>query len=531
MFSFVFVAAAFALPPVARADSNLLKRHSSRPLQAESDPAAFEAWETPISGFFVRSHFDVPTAFDPDDWTIVVDGLVNKPLKMTVRQLRQAAQSSFHAVLECSGNGRALQEPGVPGVQWRTGAVGNAGWSGVRLKDLLAKAGVKTEAKFVTFTGADQPAKADVPGFIRSIPLAKALDDQTLLATSMNGAALPLLHGGPVRVVLPGWYGENWVKWTTHVTLTAAEDQGFYMKKAYRMPKTPVKPGEAWDSATGVAVETLLVQSFVDSPRAGATVAPHGLNISGKAYSGSGAIGAVSLSLDGGVTWSPAKLEPQHADGGWQEFSFAAPDLKVGALTIMTRATDATGNEQPLEHTWNPSGYLRQAVERLDVNVDAEAQPSGATVLADKCTLCHSRQLIESQRLTPGQWEKTVDKMVKVFKVELSPGETKALLAYVAKYSPELTKVAPEPVVYASEARRFETSRAGDPKHGAKLFAAHCADCHGKEAQGDKGPRLKGRTVPDADFRGAVAVGRGLMPPFAGQLAAKDLDDLQAFLR
>src|SRR5690606_22793000 len=140
-----------------------------------------------------------------------------------------------------------------------------------------------------------------LPGFVRSIPLAKALDPTTLVALKMNGERLPILHGGPARIVLPNWYGENWVKWVTKITVSAEEDQGFYMAKGYRMPKTPVKPGEAWDSATGTPVETLLVQSLVTWPRERQVVG-RAFRIDGKAFSGSGHVAGVKVSLDGGET-------------------------------------------------------------------------------------------------------------------------------------------------------------------------------------------------------------------------------------
>ncbi len=506
-----------------------LLTHSPRPLQAEADPAALDPWETPISGFFVRSHFDVPIVSRTDGWEIVVDGLVEKPLKLTVAELRKAKQTSFHAVLECSGNGRGLQTPTVPGVPWRKGAVGNAGWSGVALGELLRRAGVKPEGKFVTLTGADAPTKPDVPGFVRSIPLEKALDPATLVALTMNGEALPLLHGGPARIVLPNWYGENWMKWVTKITVTDKEDAGFYMAKGYRMPKQPVKPGEAWDSATGVPVETLLVQSFMTFPRETAVVGPS-LQVKGKAFSGSGKIARVVVSVDDGATWRPAEVEAAHADGGWQEFSATLDGLPAGPLTILSRAVDTAGNEQPLEHVWNPSGYLRQAVDRVTVTVAAASLADGRVVLEMKCLTCHARQLIEAQRLTTGQWEKTVEKMAKVFKVQLSEPETKALLAYVSRYSVTSSTVSPAATRYEAEALRFaSTAKSGNAQHGASLFKQHCAVCHGAEAQGDQGPRLKSRTVPDLDFRAAVAGGRGIMPPFK-TLAAKELDDLQAFL-
>jgi DMSO/TMAO reductase YedYZ molybdopterin-dependent catalytic subunit/mono/diheme cytochrome c family protein len=524
------VVLAFVLPTRLEG-AELLRQHLSRPYDAESTMSALSSWETPIEGFFVRAHFDVPQV-DYDRWTLRIDGLVDHPLTLTLKDLRKMPAKSLHAVLECSGNGRGEQQPTVPGVQWTRGAVGNAGFTGVPLKELLAKAGVKAGGRFIAVQGADQPARPSIPGFIRSVPLAKALAEDTLIALTMNGAPMPPLHGGPLRLVLPNWYGENWMKWLTRITVTAQEDEGFFMKKAYRMPKEPVNPGDAWDSATGAPIEQVLVQSLIVEPQAGQVLAPGDVEVSGKAFSGAGAIAKVDLSTDGGRTWLPAEVEPRHADGGWQAFRGKVKAPAPGSLTILSRATDAAGATQPAYHTWNPAGYLRNAIDQLSVTVAVQAAPAGLAVMEERCLVCHDRGLIESQRLTEPQWQAEVAKMQKAYGVVLPAGEVAPLVAFLTRFGPEAQPAIAPPGNYGAEAAALaEPAGKGDAAHGGKVFGLRCAACHGAAGEGDLGPRLKGRAIGGGRFRTAVLHGRRTMPAYAGQLAEKDVADLAAYLR
>ncbi|HVE14545.1 MAG TPA: sulfite oxidase, partial [Elusimicrobiota bacterium] len=348
------------LVPSLMAQDELLKERNARPLDAEGTLQALEPWETPISGFFIRSHHEIPLV-DPSTWTLEIDGLVDKPLKLTLKDLKRYPKRSLHAVLECSGNGRGLLNPGASGVPWEKGAVGNAEWSGASLAELLRKAGIKPKAKFARVSGMDAPPLPGTPAFVRSIPVEKLLKEDTVLAWEMNRETLPLLHGGPVRLVLPDWYGQNWIKWVSHITLTEEEDPGFYMKKAYRMP-------------SGETPQTLRVQSLITRPFPDERVPPGELEVRGKAFSGAGAIAKVELSADGGKTWVEAKVEPRHADGGWQDFAGTIA-AKEGPLAVLSRATDAAGDVQPMESQPNPGGYLRNGVDSVACSVDKDADP------------------------------------------------------------------------------------------------------------------------------------------------------------
>lgn len=503
--------------------------HSSRPLQAESTWEALESWETPISGFFIRSHHDVPV-IDQENHILVINGLVENPLKLTLNDLKGFQEKTFHAVLECSGNKRGFQSPSASGIQWEEGAVGNAEWSGVSLNEILAKAKPKKEAKFITVRGADKPALPTIPEFVRSIPLEKALDPQTLIALKMNREALPLLHGGPVRLILPGWYAQNWIKWVTEISLTSEEDQGFYMKKAYRMPRKPVKPGEPWDSQTGVPVQEILVQSLIVSPRPEERVSVGTVTVKGKAFSGAGEITQVEISLDGAKSWKKAKLAPIHLSGGWQEFEFSFNSPKPRAMKVFSRATDKKGNIQPLKHVWNPPGYLRNAVAEAKFWVVPPSEASGYQIYKRQCLICHTSGIVESQKLSEEGWKKTISKM-KAFGAKLEPEEEKELLSYLKNRNQPVPS--PSRTTYQEQKVRFEPQKdeLQDFSTGKKVFEQNCIACHGSSGEGKLGPRLMGRTIPKEEFITAVSLGKNTMPAFGASLSHEQIEEVWKWLQ
>lgn len=501
--------------------SPLLVERSASPLQAESLGEALVPWETPIEGFFIRTHHPVP-AIDAARWRLVIDGLVEKPLTLSLADLKKMRALSLHAVLECSGNGRALQKPDVPGLAWERGAVGNAEWSGVALRDILKKAGVKAAARFATIEGADKPAMPGVPPFVRSVPLDKMLDANSLIALKMNREALPLLHGGPARIVLPGWYAENWMKWVTRITLTAEEDPGFYMNKGYRIPKSPIRPFEAWDSATGAAIEEIRVQSLITEPIDKSAVEGGTIRVRGKAFSGAGPIRSVEVSADNGKTWQHSEVEPQRKSGGWQEFAIDVVVDKLGVITLMSRATDVIGNTQPLEHAWNPGGYVRNSVDTIEVNV-----ATTAPTLAARCYTCHAKELITSQRLTSAQWDGVLKKM-QGFGVALDDDTHKLVKAELLALSPALPRSNVKTIRYDEVARDL-LPVPGNKKRGKSLYQQSCAVCHGTQAQGRIGPRLI-RALPWTEFSTAIAKGKGTMPPFGTKFSEQNMRDMHTWL-
>jgi DMSO/TMAO reductase YedYZ molybdopterin-dependent catalytic subunit len=262
---------------------NMIVR-SARPEDFEMPLDGFDTWITPVERFFVRSHH-YNAKVDLASWRLRLEGHLQNPLSLDMAELKKLPRLELVSVLECAGNGRSFYNPGIAGMQWRYGAVGNARWAGVRLGDLLKKAGLKPGAKEVLFNGADVPVGA-MPEFIRSIPLAKALHADTLLAYEMNGQPLPESHGFPLRLVAPGWAGDSWVKWVTHIQVLDREYDGFFMKTAYRRPPLPVAPGSSVDPAQMVPVTDLHPKSVIASPVQGQKFGGGQVGIRGVAWAG-----------------------------------------------------------------------------------------------------------------------------------------------------------------------------------------------------------------------------------------------------
>lgn len=326
----------------------------------------FDRPVTPTDVFFVRSHFGAPAHVH--DGRLRVDGMVRTPLDLSLADLGKMPQAEVTAVAQCAGNGRSLMDPRVPGVQWVHGAMGQAVWSGVRLHDLLERAGVADGALHVALRGADRPPKPSVPGFLRSIPLARAVDPSTIVALRMNGEPLQHAHGAPMRLVVPGWTANHWVKWLGAITLQASEAEGFYMQTAYRFPRTPGAPGAPVDPKDMLPLTTFPVKSVIARPLAGDRMPRGAQEVAGVAFSGDAAIARVEVSVDGGTSWRKAKLEGQGGAGRWQVFRFRF-DAAPGHARAVARATDAKGAVQPEHPVWNPSGYLWNAWHAVEWEV------------------------------------------------------------------------------------------------------------------------------------------------------------------
>ncbi|MBS0171011.1 MAG: sulfite oxidase [Nitrospira sp.] len=345
----------------------------SRPFDAETPVREFTSWLTPNERFFVRSHFGPPPpeALQPETWRLTVKGLVKEGLTLTLKDLHDFESVTITAVLQCSGNGRAHHRPKVPGVQWERGAVGNAQWTGVRLRDVLQRAGVTPQGLHVQLQGADRPALPTVPLFTRSIPLAKALHPDTLLAYEMNGRPLPLLHGGPLRVVTPGWMAESCMKWLTEITLRADETPGYYMQQAYRMPETAIQPGSGLPGTVMVPVEQMPVKSLIAAPAEGDTVRTSPVTIQGVAWAGESAVALVEVSCDDGKTWEQARLLGEAQPYAWRQWQYVWHPKALGPTAILCRATDARGERQPATSPWNPGGFVWSGWDRVAVTVAA----------------------------------------------------------------------------------------------------------------------------------------------------------------
>jgi DMSO/TMAO reductase YedYZ molybdopterin-dependent catalytic subunit len=411
---FLLLAAAAGLAP--QSPKSMIVR-SVRPEDIEMPPGGFGDFITPIENFFVRTHVAVPRV-DLADWRLKVDGQVSEALTLTMDDIRRMPSFELIGVLECAGNGRANFDPPVAGLQWANGAVGNGRWRGVRLADVLRRAGVKDGAVEVLFDGADVPL-GTMADFQRSIPLKKALDPNTILAYAMNGEDLPVKHGFPLRAVVPGWAGDSWTKWLSSIRVLTEEANGFWMKSAYLYPKNPAAPGAVVAADSMKPVTSLRVKSVIASPENGAHVAA-GTNIviRGAAWGGdAGRIAAVDVSVDRGRTWKPSRLTGESTPFGWRlwEFPWTLPD--DGFHTVLARARDSSGDVQPFVPEWNPSGYLWNAVARLDLNTPVNVAPPSVSVAApsvftETCVVCHQDDVIRQQRLTRAQWDREINKMM-----------------------------------------------------------------------------------------------------------------------
>jgi len=325
---------------------------------------------TPNNRFFVRWHWsNIPAEVDADAFRLAVRGHVSQALSLSLKDILALPQVELAAVNQCSGNGRGYFQPRVPGGEWGNGAMGNARWAGVRLRDVLDHAGVKAGAMQVRFDGLDEPVVPDGPDFRKSLAVDHARDGEVMIAYAMNGEQLPLLNGFPLRLVVPGWYSTYWVKMLSDIEVLDKPDDGFWMAKAYLIPDAPgasVKPGET--GYKNVPINRMVPRSFVTNFRPGDTVrAGAPTPVRGIAFGGDTGVSRVDLSADGGRTWQPARLgrdEGKYSFRQWQaEFAAPAP----GGHALMVRCTNSDGTAQPDAPVWNPSGFMQNAIETTPV--------------------------------------------------------------------------------------------------------------------------------------------------------------------
>ena len=421
---------------------------SVRPEDLEMPPSGFDDYITPIEHFYVRTHVLVPQV-NLRDWRLKVEGQVQTPLTLTMDEIRRMPATELVSVLECAGNGRSLYSPTVAGVQWVNGAVGNGRWRGVRLADILKRAGIQQNAVDIAFDGADTPI-GSMEDFQRALPLAKAMDPNTLLAYEMNGESLPGKHGFPLRVVAPGWAGDHWMKWVTSVRVLDKEFDGWWVKNAYRHPGKPVVPGTALAQDAMTPLRSLRVKSVISSPVDGAqTLVGKAVTIRGAAWSGDGGpVTGVDVSVDNGRSWKRAELGSEQSRFGWRLWRVTWTPATEQFYTVLARARDTSGDLQPLTQEWNPSGYLWNAAARAGVEVGREVRapaspPSAASSNLEEpprfrsaCLACHEADLIQQQRLTRAQWDREINKMTG-WGASVAPEERDSFLNFLAgKFGP-----------------------------------------------------------------------------------------------
>ena len=350
--------------PAASAPGRMLQMNGY-PINAETPLDLLTTYLTPNDLFFVRHHWN-PVLPDRRQWTLTIDGEVAHPLKLTMDDLRRMPRTVKTCVLQCAGNGRSLHRPIVPGLQWTYGAVGNARWTGVAVAELLKRAGLKDGSSHLHTFGNDAPP-SKVPPFHRSLDLQKVLADG-IVAYEMNGAPLPEIHGGPIRLVVPGWTGNHWLKWLARLSPRRQPQTGFYMDVGYRYPKQPGAPGVAVKPEETDPVTELFVKSTITQAPARAK-AGSPIRIGGIAFSGAPDITKVEVTSDDGATWTAATLDAQHDPYAWRLWSFQYSPARAGKVRLMARATDSLGRTQPKEAVWNQSGYLHNAWHAVDIEV------------------------------------------------------------------------------------------------------------------------------------------------------------------
>ena len=354
-----------------------LIRLTSRPPQLETPFTVFnESVLTPNDAFFVRYHLAIsPPAEDvlnPDVFRLSIEGTVNQPLNFSVAELKQQFENiEVVAVNQCSGNSRGFSSPRVVGGQLGNGAMGNARWRGVRLRDVLNKAGIAAGAKQVTFNGLDKAVLPQIPDFVKALDIDHALDSDVMLAFEMNGEDLPWLNGYPLRLVVPGYYGTYWIKHLHEITVLGKEFDGFWMSTAYRIPDNScacVPPGTA--AAKTIPINRYNVRSFITSMSDGAKLkAGADIMVKGIAFDGGYGITEVMFSGDGGRSWREAELGHDLGKYSFREWTIPFKPTKPGAYELEVKATNRIGQSQPKEPLWNPAGYMRNVIETVRVEI------------------------------------------------------------------------------------------------------------------------------------------------------------------
>ncbi len=367
--------------PFANGERRLVKFPQKRPLillttrppQLETPFSVFnEGIFTPNDAFFVRYHHaQIPTSIDPATFSLEIKGRVNSQLTLSLVDLKTKFEPvEVVAVNQCSGNSRGFSLPRVAGGQMGNGAMGNARWKGVRVKDVLEKAGLAAGAKQVAFNGLDSPVNEKSPDFVKALDVDHTLDGEVMLAYEMNGEDLPMLNGYPLRLVVPGYYGTYWVKHVNEITVLDENLANFWMNPAYLIPDNTgacVEPGTTPKKSKPIARYN--VRSFITSLVDGDKVAVgKPLNLRGITFDGGYGVNEVVVSTDGGKTWGETALGRDHGKYSFREWTTTFTPDRAGEIELKVRASNRIGQTQPLDPLWNPAGYMRNVVETVRVN-------------------------------------------------------------------------------------------------------------------------------------------------------------------
>ena len=322
---------------------------------------------TPVGLHYLLVHYDIPVVA-PDSWSLSVDGLVERPLTLSLDELRALPSATVVSTMECAGNGRARLQPHVVSQPWLLEAVGNAAWTGVPLREVLSRAGVSSSAVEVVFRALDRGIEGGVEqDYARALSVDDAMGDDVLLAYEVNGQPLPPQHGFPLRLLVPGWYGMTNVKWLAAVTVIDHHFDGYQHERGYRFRVSDDDPGEP---VSRIAPRALMVPPGIpDFMSRRRTVRRAPCVLEGRAWSGGAPVESVEVSVDGGATWAPALLDPPVSRWAWRRWTHEWSPSAAGDVELCCRARAADGTEQPMEPVWNVGGYANNAVQRVAVTV------------------------------------------------------------------------------------------------------------------------------------------------------------------
>jgi DMSO/TMAO reductase YedYZ molybdopterin-dependent catalytic subunit len=345
---------------------------NDRPINAETPPENLDDAVTPTNRHFVRNNGIPPVDMDPDTWTLTIDGFVDNPMVLSIADLKEQFEVVTMALtLECGGNGRGFFIPPASGNQWTYGAVACAEWTGVRLKDVLEKAGVQPNVVYTAHHSTDTHLSGDptkVP-ISRGIPIAKAMTDNILIAFEQNGAPMNPLNGAPLRLVVPGWPASTAQKWLNRIQLRDQVHDGTKMTgKAYRVPAYPVEPGQEVPTEDFIIIERMPVKSLITFPANSSDIGRQ-TEVRGHAWSGDRSVEKLQISIDFGATWQMAELDAPANSGAWQNWRANVTFPQAGYYEVWARATDDAGEMQPFAIDWNPKGYLNNTMHRVGLRV------------------------------------------------------------------------------------------------------------------------------------------------------------------
>ena len=353
--------------------TNMILQRSRPPLLETPFEVFDQGVLTPSDRFYVRWHLaNIPTSIDPATFRLAIRGHVDKAVSLTLDDITSKFErSEIVAVNQCSGNGRGFFNPRVPGGEWANGAMGNARWTGVRLKDLLDYAGVRAGAVQVRFKGLESGVVPATPDFKKSLTIDHARDGEVMVAYLMNDQPLPLLNGYPIRLIAPGWYATYWTKMLTDIEVLNAPDDNFWTAKAYLIPDTPladVRPGQTGYKL--VPISGMLPRTFITNLQIGAAI-PRGQPTlaRGIAFGGLHGLKKVLFSDDEGQSWIETRLGEDYGKYRFRQWKTTLSFPDAGSRTLMVRAVDTTGQMQPTTPNWNGSGFMRNVIESIAINI------------------------------------------------------------------------------------------------------------------------------------------------------------------